>query len=100
MPNRGATPTAGWVYVVMGIPLPAWTRPFVRLPEFGTIVPMASVVFGPRNCCVNGFIACRFVPVHGYTPLAQPAIYITGAADAVHFSRKKFDAWPRASYWG
>ena len=82
------------------MPWSACTSPFVALPLLGTIVPIASVVFGPRNWLVNGFIACRFVPVQGYTPFAQPATYNTGAAARFHCSVKKFDAWPRASYCG
>src|SRR5204862_3301264 len=95
-PNRGAAPSAGCRYVESGMPCPACTNPFVTVPVLGTIVPTASVLFGPRNWPVNGFIAWRLVPVHGYTPLAQPATYNTGAAERFHWSGKKFDDWPRA----
>ena len=51
------------------MPWPAWNRPLVVLPVFGTSVPIATVVFGPSNWPVSGFSAWRFVPVHGLTPL-------------------------------
>ena len=73
MPNRGAAASAGHLKFVSVMPCPDWNRPLVRFPELGTIAPIASVVFGPRNWPVTGFMAWRFVPVHGDTPFAQPA---------------------------
>ena len=40
-------------------------RPLEAVPEPGTSVPTAAVVFGPRNWPVSGFIAWRLVPVQG-----------------------------------
>ena len=47
------------------MPWPATKMPLVGLPVFGTIAPIASVEFGPRNCPVTGFIAWRLVPEQG-----------------------------------
>ena len=59
-----------------------WNRPFVRLPVFGTSVPMASVLFGPRNCARDRIHAPGdWCPEQGYTPFAQPATYSLGAGD-------------------
>ena len=58
MPNRGATPSAG-LKVGRDRECPGRPGPdrWSVLPLFGTMVPIASVVFGPRNWPVSGFIA-------------------------------------------
>src|SRR5258708_4229624 len=100
MPNRGATASIGHVYVVLTIPWPDRNRPLVALPDPGTSVPIASTELGPRSWPVTGSIACRFDPEQGYWPLAQPATYKRGAAEDVHCSGRKLEAWPSESYCG
>ena len=82
------------------MPSPDRNRPFSLLPVLGTIVPMAAAEPTPRNWPVRGFLAWRFAPEHGLTPLTHPATYSVGAWPGLHSSGRKFDAWPSESYCG
>ena len=79
------------------MPSPDRNSPFSGLPVFGTIVPMAAAEPAPRSWPVSGFLAWRLVPEHGFALLTQPAAYNTGAWPWLHFSGRKFDAWPSES---
>ena len=61
------------------MPWPDWNNPFVRLPVFGTSVPIASVEFGPRNWPVRG--------IHRLTVGARARIHAVGAAGDVENRR-------------
>src|SRR5262245_26512209 len=76
IPNRGATASAGHVYVVFAMPCPERNKPFIVLPEFGIKPPIPRVLFAPRNRPVTGSIAWRLAVGHAVpagTVVVHPA---------------------------
>ena len=77
MPTRGPITRFGHTYDVSAIPSPARRMPFVMLPEFGMIVPMAACVFAAPGAIriwpVTGCIAFFVLPEQTTPPLLQPA---------------------------